>query len=228
MPRWPITSEQDAFRLTLAGTATMAASVLLGWFVHPLAGVGLLVVVALAALTAYVRFAGREPDPGLRRAAHGPHPHGGPPGTRHVLVVANETVDDGALPERLLSGEDGRVEVDVLAPVLTPPTHYVVSDIDYELEEARSRLERSLEWMHAHGVRARGAVGDPNPITAIEDELRDFGADEIIVVTHPRERESWQERGELERLRRELDVPITHVVLGAERTPRERSREGEP
>jgi hypothetical protein len=48
----------------------------------------------------------------------------------------------------------------------------------------------------------------------MEDELRDFGADEVIVVTHPSERETWQERGELERLRHELDVPVTHVMVG--------------
>ncbi len=45
--------------------------------------------------------------------------------------------------------------------------------------------------------------------------MRDFSADQVIVVTHPRERETWQEQGELERLRRELDVPVTHVMLGA-------------
>jgi hypothetical protein len=36
----------------------------------------------------------------------------------------------------------------------------------------------------------------------------------VIVVTHPRERETWQERGELERLRRELDVPVSHIAVG--------------
>ena len=65
---------------------------------------------------------------------------------------------------------------------------------------------------------ARSAT--PTQRTALEDQLRDFGADEVIVVTHPRERGSWQERGELERLRRELDVPVTHVILGnGEPTP---------
>ena len=75
-------------------------------------------------------------------------------------------------------------------------------------------MERSLVWAREHGVIARGEVGDPNPTTAIEDELRGFGADEVIVVTHPSEQETWQERGELERLRRELEVPVTHVVVG--------------
>ena len=59
-----------------------------------------------------------------------------------------------------------------------------------------------------------GRIGDASPTTALEDELRDFGADEVIVVTHPRDRETWQERGELERLRAELDVPVVHLVAG--------------
>ena len=89
----------------------------------------------------------------------------------------------------------------------------VIADIDRAREQARARLERSLAWAREQGVVARGEVGDPSPTTAIEDELRHFGADEVIVVTHPSERETWQERGELERLRRELDVPVIHVVV---------------
>lgn len=79
--------------------------------------------------------------------------------------------------------------------------------------EARTRLERSLAWAREHKIVARGEVGDPNPTTALEDALRTFGADEVIVVTHPRDRETWQERGELARLRRELNVPVTQVVV---------------
>ncbi len=105
----------------------------------------------------------------------------------------------------------------MLAPVLTSRAHYAVSDIDHELQQARTRLERSLAWASAHGITAHGRVGDPSATTAIEDELRDFGADEIIVVTHPRE--SWQERDEVERLRRELDVPVTQVSVEADRSP---------
>jgi hypothetical protein len=74
-------------------------------------------------------------------------------------------------------------------------------------------LERSLAWAREQGLAARGEVGDPSTTTAIEDELRDFGADEVIVVTHPRGLETWQERGELDRLQTELNVPIRHVVV---------------
>ena len=137
-----------------------------------------------------------------------------PQAGHHVLVVANEALAGAELAELILQHGREHVDVDVLAPVLASPLHYAVSDIDRELAEARTRLERSLAWAHEHKIVARGEVGDPNPTTALEDELRSFGADEVIVVTHRRDRETWQERGELARLRRELEVPITHVVVG--------------
>lgn len=189
-------------------------AVLAGWLTKPLIGVALFALVLVVAVIAYLRAANPDRRMPLREATAAAHPHGAPPGRRHVLVVANEALSGEALRERILGEDHERVEVDVLAPVLTSRLHQGVSDIDRELEQARSRLERSLAWAHEHGIVARGEVGDPSAATAIEDELRDFGADEVIVVTHPRERESWQEHGELERLRRELDIPVTHVVVG--------------
>lgn len=212
--RIPVRSEPEAFRLTIAGALAVAVAVLVGWLAKPLVGAAVFVLVLVVAVIAYLRAANPDRRMPLREATAAAHPHGAPPGKRHVLVVANEALSGEALRERILGEDHERVEVDVLAPVLTSRLHQGVSDIDRELEQARARLERSLAWAHEQGIVARGEVGDPSATTAIEDELRDFGADEVIVVTHPRERESWQEHGELERLRHELDIPVTHVVVG--------------
>jgi hypothetical protein len=131
-----------------------------------------------------------------------------------VLVVANQPLAGRELRERIFEQDDGKVPVDVLAPVLTSHLHSAMSDIDGEVADARHRLERSLAWAREQGIPVRGTVGDPSPTTAIEDELRRFGADEVIVVTHPSASQTWQERGELDRLQREIDMPVTHVVVG--------------
>ena len=89
-----------------------------------------------------------------------------------MLVVANEALAGAEVSELILRQGREHVEVDVLAPVLASHVHYAVSDIDGELAEARSRLERSLAWAHGQRIVARGEVGDPNPTTALEDELR--------------------------------------------------------
>jgi len=212
--RLPVRSETEAFRLAVVSAVAIGISVLIGWLIEPLVGAVVFGCVFVLAAVAYVRAENPDRRTVLRDAAHERHPHGAATGTRHVLVVANETLAGDQLHERLTRANGERVEIDVLAPVLTSHLHYGVSDIDRELAEARTRLERSLAWAQEHGVVAHGEVGDPNPNVAIEDELRDFGADEVIVVTHARERETWQEHGELGRLSRELDVPVTHVIVG--------------
>jgi hypothetical protein len=128
-------------------------------------------------------------------------------------VVANVALAGDALRDRILATAAEHTEFDILAPVLSSRLHYNVTDIDDELAEARDRLRRSLAWANRIGIAARGEVGGPNPTTALADELRDFSADEVIVVTHPRDAETWQEQGELERLRRELSVPVWHVAV---------------
>lgn len=212
--RMPIRSERDAFRLTVAGAVAIGGAVLIGWLTKPLVGVAVFVLVLIVAGIAYLRAENPDRRLPLRQAAAEGHPHGAAPGTRHVLVIANEALAGDELHELILGEDHNDVEIDVLAPVLTSHLHYGVSDIDRELEQAHARLERSLAWARAHGIIARGEVGDPNATTAIEDELRDFGADEVIIVTHPRERETWQEHGELQHLRSELKVPLTHVTVG--------------
>ena len=50
----------------------------------------------------------------------------------------------------------------------------------------------------------------------MEDALRTFGADEIIISTHPEGRSHWLERGIVEAARERFAVPITHVVVDLE------------
>ena len=62
-------------------------------------------------------------------------------------------------------------------------------------------------------------MGDADPLQAIEDALRTFGADEIIISTHPEGRSNWLERGVVDSARERFAVPITHVVVDLEAQP---------
>jgi hypothetical protein len=71
--------------------------------------------------------------------------------------------------------------------------------------------------MEAAGLTASGDVGDHHePYAALEDALRYFAADEVIISTHPPQKSRWLERGVVERARREVPLPITHVVVDLE------------
>jgi hypothetical protein len=212
--RTPIRSEREAFRLVFGTVAVIAVAVLLGVVTTAWVGVAVLVVAIVVAAAAYLRADNPDRRQALSEAAHESHPAGSPAGTRHVLVVANETLAGDELRKQITRVDPEHTEIDVLVPVLTSRLHYAATDIDRERVAAQARLNRSLRWAQQCGIVARGEVGDPSPATALEDRLRAFGADEVIVVTHPSEDESWQEHGELKRLRRELDVPVTHVSVG--------------
>jgi hypothetical protein len=139
-------------------------------------------------------------------------------GRRRILVVANETVGGRALLREIENRSRGREsEILVVTPALAGSrAEYWASDLDEAMELARQRLELSLQAIQEAGLSARGEVGDPEPDVAIEDALAEFPADEIVISTHPPERSRWLERGIVERTRREIDLPVTHVVVDLE------------
>jgi hypothetical protein len=66
----------------------------------------------------------------------------------------------------------------------------------------------------AHEIDATGVVGDPiAPLAAIEDQLRRYDFDEVILATHSQQQSNWLETELLDRAREELTVPIRHVVI---------------
>ena len=95
----------------------------------------------------------------------------------------------------------------VVVPALNTPLKHWVSDEDGARAAAGERLEASLEAMRAAGIEARGEVGDGDPLQAIEDALRTFAPDELVISTHPEGRSNWLERGVVEARARALRPP---------------------
>ena len=100
-----------------------------------------------------------------------------------------------------------------MTPALNSPLRHWVSDEDGARAAAADRLEASLEAMRAAGMKARGEIGDSDPVQAIDDALRTFAPDDIVISTHPEGRSNWLERGVVDAARERFDVPITHVVV---------------
>jgi nucleotide-binding universal stress UspA family protein len=133
---------------------------------------------------------------------------------RRILVVANETVGGARLREEIRSRSEGYEEqVFVVCPALNSPLRHWASDEDGARVQAQQRLNTSLARLREAGVDAKGEIGDAEPLQAMEDALRLFGADEIIISTHPEGRSHWLEKGIVEGARERFAVPITHVVV---------------
>jgi hypothetical protein len=133
-------------------------------------------------------------------------------------VIANETcAAQGVVDEvRYRAGEKG--EVLVVAPALARSRleHWLTADLERRQAEAGVRLESSIRAFAAAGVNARGHMGDADPLQALDDALRIFDPDEVVISTHPHRRSGWLERNVVRRARERYDLPITHVVVDLE------------
>jgi uncharacterized membrane protein len=204
----PLSSEDDAFRWVVIIGSGAVAVIALTLLTRPVFGVVLAAaLIGFGAGVAYVGARGQLP----RSVAL---THGGD-GKYRLLVVANETVAGEALLAEI--GERSRnrdCEILVVTPALagSRAAHWA-SDVDEAIELARQRMELSLIAIGQLGLKARGEIGDSDPNVAIEDALRVFPADEIVISTHPPERSRWLEHGVVDRAREQIDLPISHVVV---------------
>src|SRR5215211_4078447 len=208
--RNPFRSEADAFRLvwlTIAYFVLIVIAALLNVWL------GLAAFVVETAVVLWWIFLRRGEEALPPREAPGPSPEG----ERRILVVANETVGGRELLECLERKAEGVDEkVLVVCPALNSPIRHWVSDEDGARAAAQVRLDSSFASMRAMGIDATGQIGDGDPLQAIEDAVRTFSPDEVVVSTHPEGRSHWLERGVVERARERFHVPLTHVVVDLE------------
>jgi hypothetical protein len=204
----PLRSEADAFRWVVVIGVGALAVIALTLLTSPVFGV----VLAAALLGFGAGIAYNSSRGSLARSVELTR---GGDGKHRLLVVANETVEGEALLEEIRGRCRNRdCEILVVTPALVGrrASHWA-SDVDEGIELARQRMELSLIAIGQLGLKARGEIGDSDPNVAIEDALRVFPADEIVISTHPPARSRWLEHGVVERARNEIDLPIAHVVV---------------
>jgi GABA permease len=201
----PLRDEASAFQVVLVTLGGAVLVVLAAWVNTWL---GLVVFLALVVVALWAIRGGMRPRPPQAHVVH----DGGP--SRKILVVANETVGGDELRELLGRKAEG-VSEDVLlvCPALNTRVKTWTSDEDGARAAAQERLDECLARLRDAGVSARGDIGDGDPLQALEDALRTFPADEIVVSTHPPGRSNWLEQGVVENARMRFDVPVTHVVV---------------
>ncbi|MDN5766511.1 MAG: amino acid permease, partial [Humibacillus sp.] len=135
---------------------------------------------------------------------------------RRVLVLANQTLEaDELISELERIDATGKATYYVCVPASpvetgTAWTHGAVSVHQATVEAAQGRLDRTLETLSAHHLEAAGSLGDYRPIRALQEAVKEFHPDQIVVVTLPASDSVWQ-RFEVVDRAMELGVPVTHV-----------------
>jgi hypothetical protein len=204
----PFRSEAEAYRFVLGTVAYFLAIVIADVVGGRWWGLGVFVVLSALVLVWFFRRERREQPPAAAPRQRGTDDE------RRILVVANETVAGRRLREAIQAAAAGRrTNVLVVSPALNTPLKHWTSDEDKARAAAEERLRRSVAELERLGISARGEVGDADPVQAIEDALRTFGADELIISTHPEGRSNWLERGVVTSARERFAVPVTHVVV---------------
>jgi GABA permease len=210
--RNPFRSEADAFRFVWL-TIGYFALIFVGSLIDLWVGIAVFVVVTALAFRWFFRREAQE-APVMQTPAASPR------GEYRILVVANETVGGPELLSEIRERSEGReARVLVVCPALNSPLRHWVSDEDEARALAQARLDESLASMRAAGLDAAGEIGDGDPVQAIEDAVRTFRPDELIISTHPAGRSHWLERGVVEKARERFNLPVTHVVVDLEPDP---------
>jgi nucleotide-binding universal stress UspA family protein len=205
--RNPLRSEAEAYRFVW-GTIVYFAAIVVAGVVNTWLGVAVFVV--LTAAVGWLVFRRSAPEAPMTTASA----QRSVPGERRILVIANETVGGAKLQECIASKSGGhQAHVLVVSPALNSPMRHWASDEDPARASAQQRLDASLARLRNLGIDASGEVGDAEPLQAIEDALRTFGPDELIISTHPEGRSHWLEQGLVTKARERFVVPITHVVV---------------
>ncbi len=130
-----------------------------------------------------------------------------------VLVSTAEPISAELL--RSVVGRTGEelpddAEVLVVSPATTgSPLRFWVSDVDKAIAHAEEVQAETVERLAEDGLDAAGAVGDSEPLQAIEDALRTFAADRIVVIAHERDERDYREDGDLAaRARERFGLPV--------------------
>jgi hypothetical protein len=187
--RNPLRTEAEAFRFLLAVIAGAIVIVAFA-YANEWLGVAAAVLVVAGIVWWLRRPEPAEPPPASERLARPT-----PPGRHRILLVVPPDADADTVRERLRARVDGReTEVLVVVPALASPLEALSGAVDERREQARLAAEALAAQLAGGGLEARGTVGADEPLLATEDALREYGADEVVLVGDARLLEQARER----------------------------------
>ncbi|MBW3592881.1 MAG: hypothetical protein KY396_04225 [Actinobacteria bacterium] len=132
-----------------------------------------------------------------------------------VLVIATVPVEHSLLREQLRERSGGEEpEVRIVAPAAdVSPLEWLANDEDDARAEAEHVADDVAGAVGGEASVVDAGVGESDPVKAIEDALREWPADEVVVVTARGEEANWLERGSGAQADERFGVPVTHLAV---------------
>jgi hypothetical protein len=132
-------------------------------------------------------------------------------GTRLLIATGEAAANVDELPPLVRSLIQTASEIVVITPILVSGLQWLASDTDRARYEADDRLSAVLGHVEAIAPEAeiRAEVGDDTPMTALDDVMRKFEPDHILIALRASDHDAWQEQGLLDEIRRAFHIPMT-------------------
>lgn len=133
---------------------------------------------------------------------------------RRILIIANRTMGSAKLLAELRARvAAGACELMVLAPAFDARASWTRTE-GQARAELNERIDAACARMRELGAPVRAAIGDLDPLRAIQDLLLVEGEefDEIIVSTLPAPISGWLKMDLAARIGRRFGIPVTHVA----------------
>lgn len=156
-------------------------------------------------------------EPLRRRSAIATHPvllQSNRESPRRVLIVVDDACTSPDLCASVRAATSNEpIEALVIAPAHGSAATQWYVDEDAARAEATHRLSACAACLTRDGIHTQVQVADPDPVQAIADALHDFPADEILLVTRPQHPSTWLRQNVIDRVRRNFQHPIAHIVM---------------
>lgn len=134
-----------------------------------------------------------------------------------LLVITSEPISARQLRDALHRGtEPEDAEVMLVVPALHDnPLKFWLSDADEAIDRAEQVRRESVAELGHGGVPARGDTGEGDPLEAIEDALRSFDADRIVLFTHPPSERRYREDIDPHEVEQRFGRPVDQSLVAA-------------
>lgn len=131
-----------------------------------------------------------------------------------VLVITSEPITERQLRDALGTDLDpSAVEVMLVAPAFADSAvRFWMSDADDAIARAEEVRRESVEQLGEAGIPATGDTGEADPYTAIEDALKTFDADRIVLFTHRDEEQRYREDLDEGELSERFGLPVDQAT----------------
>ena len=132
-----------------------------------------------------------------------------------LLVLTSEPITGQQLRNALGTDADpADAEVMVVAPAFAESAlKFWMSDADEAITKAEQVRRDSVRELDEAGIPAAGDTGEADPHTAIEDALKTFDADRIVVFTREGEDQRYREDLDRDELAERFGRPVDHAVV---------------